>query len=107
MKSQPTATLARREPTMPPDGGHQHTSACFWHADECRWHCVTSPEVGNALERRPTSGRQVKHTASEIRPYRKPAIPDSFVRRPESHGLRLRPRQRLSLSSAADRPPVG
>jgi hypothetical protein len=50
MTPQPIAAVAGRDRTVPLDPRHRHTSACFWHVDECRWQCVVHPGVGHALE---------------------------------------------------------
>jgi hypothetical protein len=47
---------------------HQHSSACYWSIDDCRWQCATYPLVGYALEHCTSIGRPVADDGPETRP---------------------------------------
>jgi hypothetical protein len=67
MKAQPTATIAGRGPAAPPDGRHQHTNACVWDVEDCRWQCTTYPLLRYALEHCTPTAQTVDDTGPGTR----------------------------------------
>jgi hypothetical protein len=68
MTLQPSAALAGRARTVPPEARHRHDNACYWDVDDCRWQCGTHPGVRYALEQCTGIGRPVADSGLETKP---------------------------------------
>jgi hypothetical protein len=67
MTQQSTVAAAGYDHTAPVVR-HEHTSACFWDVEDCRWQCTTYPLLRYALEHCTPTAQTVEDNGPEMRP---------------------------------------
>jgi hypothetical protein len=67
MTQQPTVTAEGHAHAVAPEVRHEHTSACFWHVEDCRWQCTTYPLLRYALEHCSPTAQTVEDNGPEAR----------------------------------------